>query len=83
MTTRAHTVSVVAGRLGISIEQTYALIRSRALEAFDVSLKPGVGRPSYRVSEEAIDQFLVARRAGQAPATRGRRQKRPDYKRII
>ena len=55
--------SQVAERLDCSTEHALALLRSGAFGAGvkDISLRPGEGRPEYRIAPEAVDEFLAAR----------------------
>ena len=53
------TVSVVARHLDLSEDHVRSLIQARALQAVDISVG---ARPAYRVSAEAVDTFVSARR---------------------
>lgn len=69
----ALTVRMAAERLGLRGHAVLALIRSGALVASDVSLHPG-GRPRWRITEEAIEDFLSARMHRVAVPRRRRRK---------
>ncbi len=77
MKDNAHFLSApaVADRLGIGHDKVLAFIRYGSLPAIDVSLTPGKGRPRYRISEEAIEQFLADRRVGKPRCKCKRRRK--------
>ncbi|RIK74725.1 MAG: hypothetical protein DCC68_22510 [Planctomycetota bacterium] len=67
-----------ADECGVSQHTVLDWIRTGELAAFNVARKPG-GRPSWRISREAIEQFEAARAATpRLPATRTRRRKSPD-----
>lgn len=57
---KAMTPKQVAERLGVAREKVVAWIVAGELAAFDVSAKRG-GRPYYRISPEALEQFQRAR----------------------
>jgi excisionase family DNA binding protein len=71
----------VAARLNLSkVDGVYKLIQSGALTAVNVSTGE---RATWRVSPDALDQFLEARRAKPAPVvmrrTRTRQHKVTNY----
>lgn len=66
------TVAAVASHLQISDESVLALIRSGRLRGVNVGL--GVCRPRWRVSQEAINEFVAARGSQPKPMTRRRKQ---------
>ena len=72
------TIKQVLKRLGIAKPDTiYSLIRSGALRASNIAPNPN-GRPCWRISEEAIQDFLAARQARPpVKTTRSRRKKQP------
>ena len=57
-------------------ERVLVWIKSGELRAFDVSSRPGVGKPRYRIPQDAIIEFENRRSAAQVKTTR-RRRKRP------
>jgi hypothetical protein len=69
----------VARHLRVKPAKIIAEIRAGNLEAIDVSAHPGIGRPRYRITAEALERW-EARRAVRAattaktrkPATAGR-----------
>ena len=58
-------------------ERIIAWIKSGELRAFDVSSRPGVGRPRYRIPPDAVIAF-ENRRAGKTPTTTKRRRRQPE-----
>jgi len=54
-------------------ERVIAWIKSGELRAFDVSTQPGVGRPRYRIPQDAIIEFENRRSAAQVKTTRRKR----------
>lgn len=66
----------VGRQLRVKPERIVGWIRSGELAAVDVSSRPGVGRPRYRISPEALDEFLKRRAAGRQakPAKRPKRR---------
>jgi predicted site-specific integrase-resolvase len=63
---------------GVTQNTVLAWIRSGELQAINVARKPG-GRPSWRISREAIERFEAARAATPTPVTtRTRRRKSPE-----
>jgi hypothetical protein len=75
----ALTVREYAARLGVSVPVILGYIRSGDLAAIDVSSKPGIGRPTWRIPESAIVDFIL-RRSSRGPAAKGsqRRSRRKD-----
>lgn len=68
-----HTPRTIADLLGCKVDTIRSLIRSGAIEAVDVSLKPG-GKPRFRISPEAFEDFQLRRRVQQpVKAVRRRR----------
>lgn len=51
-------------------------IRAGRLEAHDISSKPGVGRPRYRITHQSIERWRKLRAAVPAPAPTGRARQR-------
>jgi len=50
-----------AKTLGVKPEKIIGFIQSGELIAIDVSAKPGVGRPRYRIPPSAIADFIARR----------------------
>lgn len=68
-----------AKRLGVKPEKVLSWIRSGELRAIDISIKPGLGKPRYRISE--ADIIVFENRRSSRPATqlqRRSRQSGPD-----
>lgn len=66
----------IAKLCGVSAETVRdSWIRSGELKASDVSRTRG-GRPSWRISPDALDQFLAARAATPPPKPTRRRKRR-------
>lgn len=69
------TVRQVADRLALAKADTVLrLIRAGALPAVNVSA--GAGRPTWRISPEALGEFLAAHRAVPVPNTPRRRRRK-------
>lgn len=58
---RMLAVSVVAAWIGTRPQQVYVLISEGVLEAVDVG-KPGAKRPTWRVPEAALVEFMKTRK---------------------
>ncbi|MFA9477115.1 helix-turn-helix domain-containing protein [Phycisphaerales bacterium AB-hyl4] len=71
--------------LGCNVSKVLAWIGDGQLEAIDVSTRPGIGRPRWRISSEAIERFERRRsslttNATQRTTPRRRRQRAvPQY----
>ena len=60
-----HTPQHVADLLGFAkVDSVYSLISSGALRA--VNIATGTGRPSWRISDDALNAFLDSRTTGPA-----------------
>ena len=77
MTDRASTPPQLGKRWGIKPERVIAMIRSGELRGFDISKTPGVGRPRYRVTPDAIIEF-EQKRSGAVTRRATRRRKTQD-----
>lgn len=64
----------LARRWRVKSEKILRFIRAGELRAFDVSTKPGVGRPRFRIPLDAITEFESRRT--HKPATKPARRKR-------
>lgn len=77
MTKADLTISEVAKELKRRREAVVILLKSGALQGYDVTA-PGDKRKSYRVTREALDAFKAGRSAEQTkPATRRARHTKP------
>jgi excisionase family DNA binding protein len=63
-------------RFGVSEHTVLAWIRSGELRAVNVGRRPGGKKPRWRITQEALEQFELAR-TPTPPLPRARRQKRP------
>ncbi len=71
-----HSPADVAAALRTKVDRVYDHINSGQLTAVNIAQQRG-GRPRWRISDEALDQFLRSRQSVKpAPATRKR--KRPQ-----
>jgi excisionase family DNA binding protein len=68
------TVRKIQERFGVGESTVLAWIRSGELRAFDVSRNRGK-RPSWRITEEALAAFELARSSAAPPPPRTRRKK--------
>ena len=72
------TISDAAEELRIRREHVLVLLKSGALQGYDVT-PPGAKRKSYRITRQALDAFKAGRSAQQAkPATRRARNVKPS-----
>lgn len=65
----------LAERWGVCIDHVWDLIRAGELRAIDVSLRPGQGKPRYRVDVEDVLAFELRRQVLAAPKRRPRRKR--------
>jgi len=74
------TISEVAEELRIRREHALALLKSGALQGYDVTA-PGAKRKSYRITREALDAFKAGRSAQQTKPTkrRAKAQRDPNF----
>ncbi len=73
------TISDVASELRIRREGVVSLVKSGALEGYDVT-PPGSRRKSYRITRQALDDFKARRSAQQSkPAKRRKREPTADF----
>lgn len=76
---RALTAGEVATRLGVSRETVCGWIAAGELRALNVSRSKAAKRPTWRITQAALDAFEASRTAAPpAPAPRHRRTKRGD-----
>jgi hypothetical protein len=72
-----HTIAQAAQQLAVNRHQVSTFIASGELVAVNVAANPRGGRPSWRISQEALEQFQLRRSsAPQKRATRLRPIKR-------
>ncbi len=64
----------LAKRWRVKPARDIAWIRSGELRAFDVSSRPGMGRPRYRIPQDAILEFENRRSGATTKATKQRRK---------
>jgi len=69
------TVRDVGEQLKIKVDGVLELIHAGLLSASDVS-RPGSQRPRWRISPDALDQFLAARSATPPAKRQPRRRKK-------
>lgn len=70
------TISEVAKELRIRRERAIRLLKSGALQGYDVT-PPGARRKSYRITREALDAFKAGRSAQQTPPAKRRTRRAP------
>ena len=70
------TVREVEEALSLCNKAVLRLINSGALVSSDISLRPGTGRPRWRILQTSLDDFLRDRT--HQPATKRRRRRRRD-----
>ena len=68
----------LARRWRVKPERIIAWIRAGELRAFNVASRPGVGKPRYRIPQDAIIEFENRRSAAQVKTTRRRRRQPVD-----
>ena len=76
MTERALTPPQVAEQYGVSPDKIRGWIVSGQLRAIDVSTRPGVGRPRWRIHPTDLIVFENSR-AARPPAKTARRRRKP------
>jgi excisionase family DNA binding protein len=74
----SSTISVrdICERFGVGEHSVLAWIRSGELRAVNVGRRPGAKKPRWRITQEALAAFELAR-TPTPPLRRGRRRKRP------
>ncbi len=72
------TPPAVAKRLGVSAEKVLRWIRAGELRGIDVSERPGVGRPRFRIDSLDLTVFLERRAVTPSPKTCRRRRRDPN-----
>lgn len=74
---KLYTPVQTARALGVRTEKVYRWLRSGELPGEDFSESPGITRPRWRISPEAIEKFRQGRRAKPStPSMQRRRQRR-------
>ena len=69
------TASEVAGLLRVGHSKVASWIRAGELKAADVSERPGLGRPRWRISRQDLNEFLRGRQPVPPPPKTPRRRK--------
>ncbi len=69
-----YTPPELAKRWRVKPSKVLTWIRCGELDAIDVSSRPGIGRPRFRVSSEAVERFELGRAV--KPKPKRRRQNR-------
>ena len=72
-----YTPPQLATRLGVKPETIIRFIRRGELRAFDVSGRPGIGRPRFRIAVDAVIEFENKRSPATAARPARRRRKDP------
>ena len=80
MSDRTCTPPQLAKRWGIKPSRVIAMIRSGELRGFDISATPGVGRPRYRISQDAVLEFELKRSGA---VTKRATRRRKSQKQVI
>lgn len=79
MSTPLYTTARAAEYLATTPDRVIDLIHAGLIVAIDIR-SPGARRATWRISQEAIDDFLRRRSSQpQQPQQRPRRQRRPAY----
>lgn len=76
--TQYLTVRAIADQLGVTAHTVLGWIARGELAACNVGRTPSAGRPSWRVSREALDRFLASRQPIPPPPSRRRPKRDPD-----
>ena len=74
MTDRTLSVKDICERFAVSEHTVLGWIRSGELRAISISRKPGAKKPRWRITQEALDGFELAR-THNPPPPRTRRKK--------
>ena len=80
---RYVTPPALAALWGCKPDKVLGFIRRGDLRAFDISQHPGVGRPRWRISTEAIEEFERRRAAVKPAKTRKQRKGKSEVLDII
>jgi excisionase family DNA binding protein len=73
---RTLSVRDLCERYGVSEHTVLGWIRSGELRAVNVGRRPGARKPRWRITQETLEQFELAR-TPTPPPPRARRRKRP------
>jgi excisionase family DNA binding protein len=76
MSSTTLSVRDLVERYGVGEHTVLAWIASGQLRAMNVGRRPGTKKPRWRITQQALDQFELARTAT-PPPPRARRKKRP------
>lgn len=71
-----YTIDQYAERLGVHRQKVSEWIANGSLSATDVSGRPGIGRPRWRISVEAAERFEQSRTTNTTKTTAPRKKKR-------
>jgi hypothetical protein len=71
------TVQDIQRRYGVTAHTVLGWIRAGELRAVNVGRRPGAKKPRWRVSQQALEQFELAR-TPTPPPPRARRRKRAE-----
>lgn len=75
-TFRYLTPPAIADRLAVNVDKVHAWLRRGELRGYDVSEKPGMGRPRWRIDPSDLQAFLDRRAAiVKPPAIRKKKKK--------
>ena len=78
------TVADLCDKVGVTEHTVLTWIRSGELPAVNVGRRPGAGKPRWRVSPEALAQFVQTRGTGGATATPPKpRRAKPTDREVI
>lgn len=58
---RSYSPPDIAKRYGVNVRKVLDWIRDESLHAIDVSYHPGVGKPRWRITPEALAEFEASR----------------------
>jgi excisionase family DNA binding protein len=72
---KTYGIKDLCERFAVGEHTVLAWVRSGELRAIDVSRKQG-GRPKWRITQEALEAFALAR-TSTPPPPRGRRRNKP------
>ena len=76
------TPPTIARMLGVKAGKVNNWITSGELEAWDASIRPGIGKPRWRVTREALEAFR-RRRSNTRPAPRAKRRTIPQIEQYV
>jgi excisionase family DNA binding protein len=71
-----YKVQDICERYGVTVHTVLQWIRSGELRAVNVGRRPGARKPRWRITQEALEHFELARTPA-PPPPRARRKERP------